>query len=140
MFKEALRLYPPGYAFGRRAVADVRIGPLDIQAGTEVVVSPYALHRRPSLFERPLAFDPTRFEKSRESQRHQCAYLPFGVGPRGCIGGGFALMEGHAILAVLLAGLRFVAASEDVVLPEPRMTLRPGAPIAVFVRREASRA
>jgi cytochrome P450 len=135
VFKEALRLYPPGYAFGRRAIADVRIGRIDIAAGTEVVISPYALHRRASLFDRPLDFDPTRFEKNRESERHQCAFLPFGVGPRGCIGGGFALMEGHTILAVLLGSLRFVAASNTVVHPEPRMTLRPAGAVSVIVRR-----
>src|SRR5262252_2076615 len=139
VFKEALRLYPPGYAFGRRAIADVRIGTIDIAAGTEVVVSPYALHRRASLFERPLDFDPSRFDKSRESQRHQCAFLPFGVGPRGCIGGGFALMEGHTILATLLGSLQFVLVSNAAVLPEPRMTLRPGGPVPVVVRREVAR-
>lgn len=137
VYKEALRLYPPGYAFGRRAVADVRIGPIDIAAGTEVVVSPYALHRRASLFERPRDFEPARFEKNQESTRHQCAFLPFGVGPRGCIGGGFALMEGHAILAVLLGTLRFVPVSDAVLFPEPRMTLRPAGPASVVVRREA---
>lgn len=136
VFKEALRLYPPGYAFGRRAITDVRIGTIDVPAGTEVVISPYALHRRASLFERPLEFDPSRFEKNRESERHQCAFLPFGVGPRGCIGGGFALMEGHAILAVLFGGLQFVPTSNAVVYPEPRMTLRPGGPVSVVIRRE----
>jgi cytochrome P450 len=137
VYKEALRLYPPGYAFGRRAVADVRIGSIAIAAGTEVVVSPYALHRRASLFERPLDFDPSRFDKAQEATRHQCAFLPFGVGPRGCIGGGFALMEGHASLAVLLGTLRFVPVSDAVLFPEPRMTLRPAGPVSVVVRREA---
>jgi cytochrome P450 len=140
VFKEALRLYPPGYAFGRRAVDDVRIGPLSLEKGTEVVVSPYALHRRPSLFERPLEFDPSRFEKERETARHPCAYLPFGVGPRSCIGGGFALMEGHTILAVLLGSLRFTLASSAPLLPEPRMTLRPSGPVPVVVHRDGSHA
>jgi cytochrome P450 len=140
VYKEALRLYPPGYAFGRRAVADVRIGPIDIAAGSEVVVSPYALHRRASLFDRPLDFDPDRFAKDRESTRHQCAFLPFGVGPRGCIGGGFALMEGHAILAILLGSLRFMPISDAVLFPEPRMTLRPAGPVSVVVRREGRHA
>jgi len=139
VYKEALRLYPPGYAFGRRAIADVRIGPIDIVAGTEVVVSPYALHRRAALFERPLEFDPARFDKKRESERHPCAFLPFGVGPRGCIGGGFALMEGHTILAVLLGSLSFVLVSDATLYPEPRMTLRPGGPVAVIVRKDATR-
>jgi cytochrome P450 len=138
-FKEALRLYPPGYAFGRRAIEDVDIGPLVVEKGTEIVVSPYALHRRASLFERPLEFDPSRFDKQREGQRHPCAYLPFGVGPRSCIGGGYALMEGHTVLAVLLGGLRLTPATDAVVLPEPRMTLRPSGPVSVVVGREAPR-
>jgi cytochrome P450 len=137
VYKEALRLYPPGYAFGRRAIEDVRIGPLDLPRDTEVVVSPYALHRRPALFERPLEFLPDRFEKGREGQRHPYAYLPFGAGPRSCIGGGFALLEGHVVLAVLLGGLAFAAQSTAELLAEPRMTLRPAAPIWMTVRRSA---
>jgi cytochrome P450 len=140
VYKEALRLYPPGYAFGRRAIEDVRVGPIEFAPGTELVVSPYALHRRPSLYDRPSEFDPTRFDKQREAGRHQCAYLPFGVGPRGCIGGGFALMEGHAILAVLLGGLRFTPASDATLHPEPRMTLRPGGPVSVVVHKDGPRA
>jgi cytochrome P450 len=140
VYKEALRLYPPGYAFGRRAIEDVRIGPIAIAAETEVVVSPYALHRRPALYERPNEFDPDRFDKQREAGRHQCAYLPFGVGPRGCIGGGFALMEGHAILAILLGDLRLTAASSAPLLPEPRMTLRPSGPVSVVVHRDGASA
>jgi cytochrome P450 len=140
VFKEALRLYPPGYAFGRRAVEDVRIGPIAVAAGTEIVVSPYALHRRPSLYDRPDEFDPTRFDKQRETARHQCAYLPFGVGPRGCIGGGYALMEGHAILAILLDSVRFTPVSDAVLLPEPRMTLRPQGPVSVVVHKDVARA
>jgi cytochrome P450 len=140
VFKEALRLYPPGYAFGRRAIEDVDIGPLVIDKGTEIVVSPYALHRRASLYDRPLEFDPSRFDKQREGQRHPCAYLPFGVGPRSCIGGGYALMEGHTVLAVLLGTLWLAPATDAVVLPEPRMTLRPSGPVSVVVGKEAPRA
>jgi cytochrome P450 len=136
VYKEALRLYPPGYAFGRRATEDVRVGEMDLERGTEVVVSPYALHRRPGLFERPHEFDPDRFDKRREGQRHPYAYLPFGAGPRSCIGGGFALLEGHVVLAVLLGSLRFTPTSNAPLLPDPRMTLRPNGPVWMIAHRD----
>jgi cytochrome P450 len=136
VYKEALRLYPPGYAFGRRAMQDLQLGPLRLEKDTEVVVSPYALHRRPTLFERPGEFDPARFDERREAERHPCAFLPFGAGPRACVGGGFALLQGQVVLAVLLGGLRFTPASNNPVLPEPRMTLRPAGPVSVIVHRE----
>jgi cytochrome P450 len=138
VFKEALRLYPPGYAFGRRATEDIRIGSLTLERGAEVVISPYALHRRPSLFERPGEFLPERFERDREAGLLPYSYLPFGAGPRSCIGGGFALLEGHVSLAVLLGGLSFRPVSDAVVPAEPRMTLRPGAPVWMFVEARAT--
>jgi cytochrome P450 len=141
VFKESLRLYPPGYAFGRRAVEDVRIGSLALDPGDEVVISPYALHRRPSLFERPDEFLPERFGREREAAMRPYSYLPFGAGPRGCVGGGFAMLQGHVVLAVLLGGLRLGPAPEWPVLPEPRMTLRPGGPVPIVLSgRTAGRA
>jgi cytochrome P450 len=135
VFKETLRLYPPGYAFGRRAIEDVTVGPLALAQGTEIVISPYALHRRPALFERPNEFRPERFDPTLSAKIPAYAYLPFGAGPRSCIGGGFAMMMGHVILAVLCGRLRFEATSLDVVPPEPRMTLRPSKAVPVVVRR-----
>ena len=140
MFKEALRLYPPRYAFGRRAIEDLHLGPLRIEKDSEVVVSPYALHRRPTLFERPEQFDPTRFEEGHASERHPCAYLPFGAGPRGSIGDGFALLQGQVVLAVLLGGWQVTPASSDPVRPEPRMTLRPAGPVRVIAHKHAAAA
>jgi cytochrome P450 len=125
VYKEALRLFPPGYAFGRRALADVKVGPLKLERETEVVISPYALHRRPSLFERATEFVPDRFKPERAKSLHAYAFLPFGAGARACIGGGFALMQGHVALAVLAGGLHFTCDSKEPLLPEPRMTLRP---------------
>ena len=136
VFKETLRLYPPGYAFGRRTLLDVDIGPVHLDRDTEVVISPYALHRRPGLFERPTEFLPDRFERGHQERIHTYAYLPFGAGPRSCIGGGFAMLEGHVVLAVLLGAFSFNATCQEEVLPEPRMTLRPGAPITLSVHRE----
>jgi cytochrome P450 len=136
VFKETLRLYPPGYAFGRRTVQDVEIGPLKLERETEVVISPYALHRRMGLYEHPNEFIPERFERSREKCLSTYAYLPFGAGPRSCIGGGFSMLEGHVVLAVLFGTLTFAAASNEPVLPEPRMTLRPSGPVSVIIRRE----
>jgi cytochrome P450 len=139
VFKETLRLYPPGYAFGRRAMEDVTVGPLRLARGTEVVISPYALHRRRALYERPDEFLPERFDRSREASLPPYAYLPFGAGPRSCIGGGLAMMMGHVVLAVLCGALHFEATSAEVVAPEPRMTLRPSKPVVVVVRRSSAR-
>ena len=133
VFKEALRLYPPGYAFGRRAVEDVRVGSLSLQRGDEVVVSPYALHRRPSLFPRPDEFLPGRFDREHEAGMRPYSYLPFGAGPRGCVGGGFAMLAGQVVLAVLLGGLRLGLAPGWRVLPEPRLALRPGGPVPIVL-------
>jgi cytochrome P450 len=135
VFKESLRLYPPGYAFGRRAVGPVSLAALHLDPGTEVVISPYTLHRRGELFDRPHEFLPERFAPGAAADRHPFAYLPFGAGPRGCIGGGFAMVAGPVVLAVLLAGVRLIPASSAPVPPEPRMTLRPGGPVHATVRR-----
>ena len=133
-FQEALRLYPPGYAFGRRATERVDVGPLVLEPGAEVVVSPYVMHRRPSLFPWPDEFRPDRFEHAPPP----FAYLPFGVGPRECIGGGLSLAIGHVVLAIIFGSLS-VRPFPGTVEPRPGMTLRPGVPVPVTVApRDAS--
>src|SRR5262249_20454314 len=89
LLQEALRLYPPGYAFGRRAVRDLDLGAVRLPAGAEVVISPYVLHRRERYFSRPREFLPMRFAAGND-RLPRYAYLPFGAGPRACIGGAYA--------------------------------------------------
>jgi cytochrome P450 len=123
--KEALRLYPPAYALGRLADCDQQIGGYTIPAGSFVVVSQYATHRHPQLWENPETFDPARFTPEREAARHPHAYFPFGAGPRACIGSHFAMQEATIAAAVLLQRFRIHSQSEEVPLDTQGITLRP---------------
>jgi cytochrome P450 len=141
VFKEALRLYPPVYMFGRRVLTDVRIGGYDLPRSTLVLISPWSLHRRPELWPDPERFDPARFSPAAEQARHKHAYLPFGGGPRICIGNHFALMEGPIVLATLLARADLELAPSTTVEPELFATLRPkgGVPMRVTAVRAGPR-
>ncbi len=107
MFEEALRLYPPAAALSRQAIADDEILGVAIPAGTVVSIAPYVLHRRPNLWINPDAFDPSRFLGAERDRIDRFAYIPFGAGPRVCIGMPFALQEATIILANLLRSFRF---------------------------------
>lgn len=125
VLKEAMRLYPPAYILARRALEDVTIGGQLVRRNTIVLVNVLGLHRRSDLFPEPERFVPERFLGDEEKKLPRCAYMPFGAGPRICIGNHFALMEGHVLLATMLKRLRFeLAAGVDVEL-EPLVTLRP---------------
>jgi cytochrome P450 len=123
--KEALRLYPPAYAVGRRAESDQQIGGYSIPAGSFVVVSQFATHRHPRFWDDPEVFDPTRFTAEREAARHRFAYFPFGAGPRSCIGSHFAILEATIAAAVLLQRFRMESELEDVPVDSGGITLRP---------------
>jgi cytochrome P450 len=134
VFKEAMRLYPPIYFFGRQATADVTIGGYDLPRGQVVLVSSYALHHRAEIWPDPERFDPSRFEHAAEEKRHRQAYLPFSAGPRTCIGNLFALMEGPIVLATILRRVDLELASPGVIAPDDlHATLRPkgGVPMRV---------
>lgn len=133
VFKEAMRLYPPIYFFGRQAIADVTIGGYDLPRGQVVLISSYALHHRAEIWPDPERFDPSRFEQAAEERRHRQAYLPFSAGPRTCIGNLFALMEGPIVLATILRRLDLELRSPAAIEPEAYATLRPkgGVPMRV---------
>lgn len=135
VFKEAMRLYPPGYMVGREAIEDVVIGAHRIAKGATVLVNIYGLHRRPDLFAEPERFDPDRFEPEREKALPRGAYLPFIDGPRVCVGYHFALMEGHLLLAHIMRQVALEAIDDALVPPLPRVTLRPSRPVMLRVRR-----
>lgn len=124
VFKEAMRLYPPAWAFSRQATEDVSIGDHTIPQKWDVLIIPYVIHRNPDLWENPEQFNPERFSAENEKQIPRYAYLPFGGGARVCIGNSFALMEGHLVLATLLQRYKFDLAQAKVE-PEPLVTLRP---------------
>lgn len=125
VFSEAMRLYPPAPIITRTALQDFRLGEHDIAAGTVLYVPIYAIHRHASLWEEPDRFDPSRFEPEKVKQRHRYAYMPFGAGPRVCIGNAFAMMEAVAILAVLLQGAHVRNKTPATMEPLMRVTLRP---------------
>ncbi len=90
VLQESMRVYPPAWVILRQAVAPVTLGPYEIPAGMRVAISPYTLHRRSDLFPDPTRFDPERFAAAQDGKRPRSAYLPFGAGPRGCMGRYFA--------------------------------------------------
>ncbi len=137
VLKETLRLYPPAHLLLRQVVQPIELGGYTLTAGSLVVVSPYTLHRRPDYFPEPERFDPDRFTSERERALPRFAYLPFGGGPRTCIGNQFALMEGHIMLATLARQVKFALAERRPVQPEPLITLRPKHGVRMTVQRRA---
>ena len=101
VLQEALRLYPPGWLFTRRALADDVLGGFHVPAGTDVFICPYMLHRQTAHWDQPEVFDPLRFEPAAVDARHRFAYLPFSAGPRYCIGATFAMAEMTMHLAMV---------------------------------------
>nr|BBH91617.1 cytochrome P450 [Thermosporothrix sp. COM3] len=138
VFKETLRLYPPAPMIRREARDDVEVGGYHLARGSTVLISAYTLHRRADYFPEPERFDPERFSPEREKQLPRYAYLPFGGGPRVCLGNHFALMEGHLLLATLAQRLRFelVANHPEVGFDlEHNLALRPDRKIEVIVHK-----
>lgn len=139
VFKEAMRLYPAGYVITREAPKDFVVDGYRIPEGSLVFVSPYVLHRNPAIFPDPEKFDPERFTPEREKQVPRYAYIPFGAGPRICIGNYFALMEGQLILATLAQRTNFSLLPGQSVYPDPKnnLTLRPSGPIKVAITKRS---
>ena len=136
VFKEALRLYPPVIILARRALEPVRLGGFDLPEHSLVMVSPYTLHFLPTVWPEPDRFDPDRFLPAQEAARPKSAWLPFGQGPRVCIGNHFALLEGPIVLATLLRRARFDLDASRRIEPDLFATLRPkgGVPAVVHLR------
>jgi len=134
VLKESMRLYPPVPLMTRQAVADTQLGAHPIRAGTSVVMPIYAIHRHTKRWEDPDAFDPARFAPEREAAIPRYQYMPFGAGPRICIGMGFAMMEATAMLATLLRHARFAAIAGRDPAPVARVTLIPGGGMPLQVR------
>jgi cytochrome P450 len=128
VFEEALRLYPPAWIITRRAIGEDEIvcgKKYRIPAGALVVISPYLIHRHPQFWEFPDLFDPTRFTSERSAPRPRYAYIPFGGGPRLCIGDYFATVEAQLILATIGQRYRLELIPGQPIDPEPLVTLRP---------------
>jgi cytochrome P450 len=135
--EEALRLYPPAYVFSRRSAGEDQLGSFRMPADAHIVISPYALHRRPDYWPEPDAFWPERFAPGARTDRPKLAYLPFGGGPRICIGNSFAMMEHAIVLCAAVRHWRLESIPGIEVRTEPRITLRPrgGLPMRLIYRQ-----
>jgi cytochrome P450 len=122
---EALRLYPPFWMVDRMALADDRAGDLFIPRGSTVVVFIYGVHHSPQYWEKPESFDERRFAKVREKLHTPFTHLPFGAGPRGCIGGNYAMLQILMILSVLLRKYDFRLVPGQTIEARPMVILRP---------------
>ncbi len=136
VIQEAMRLYPPAPGIGREARAAFELGGRPIEPGTRIHIPVFAVHRNVQLWDNPNAFDPDRFTAEAVKARSRYAYLPFGGGPRICIGAGFAMLEAAAILATLVRAFRFAPVPGHTPKPVARVTLRPagGMPLLVTAR------
>lgn len=119
IIQEAMRLYPPIWIIERRVIEEDIIGGYNIPAGSAVVISPYALHRHPAFWEEPEKFNPSRFKSP-----HPAAYIPFGAGPRFCIGNEFAMLEAHLITVMVIRKFKLRLLENHPVSPQPDITLR----------------
>jgi enediyne biosynthesis protein E7 len=131
---EALRLYPPGWLLSRRSVEADTLSGYELPAGTDVLLSPYLLHRHPQYWKEPDAFRPERFDAAHESERPRFAYIPFAAGPRHCIGESLALYEMLMHLYKVGRHYRLRLASEEPIELEAQINLRTRKPL--FMRLE----
>jgi len=136
---ESLRIYPPAWGFSRRAIADDELGGYAVPKGWLVFVIPFVVHRRPKLWPDPDRFDPDRFTPEREAARPRFAYIPFGGGPRGCIGNQFAMVEAQLIVAAVAQRYRVALLPDQDVRPEPLITLRPKPGIRARIEKRTTR-
>ncbi|MHC0431261.1 cytochrome P450 [Streptomyces sp. O3] len=131
--QEAMRLYPPVWVLPRVAQVDDEVGGYHVAAGADVLVCPYVLHRNPALWDDPERFDPDRFEPDRVADRPRYAYIPFGAGPRFCVGSNLGMMEAVFVTALLTRDLelRTVPGHDAVAEPMLSLRMRGGLPMTV---------
>ncbi|WP_299983441.1 cytochrome P450 [uncultured Ruegeria sp.] len=124
VFREALRLYPPVPMMVRQATCPEQFRDRDVPTGSQIVVSPWHLHRHERLWDKPDDFDPARWATENGKKCQRDAYIPFSAGPRVCTGAGFAMIEGPLILSMLLRRYRFETIKGDTPVPVAHLTVR----------------
>jgi cytochrome P450 len=126
VIEESMRIYPTApQLMNRVALADDEICGFKVKKGTSIIIGPWLLHHHRRLWDEPNRFDPDRFLPERSAGRHRFAYLPFGGGPRVCIGQMLAMNEAVLILAALAQRYQLRLAPGQVVQPQAEITLRP---------------
>ncbi len=138
VIEESMRLYPPAHTTGRQPLAADEILGHRIPAGAEVLIMPWLIHRKPQLWEDPERFDPERFSPERSAERPRFAYIPFGAGPRICIGAAFAMTEAILILATIAQRYRLHLKPGFPVEPQGLITLRPRYGLQMRLERRTS--
>lgn len=135
-FEEAMRLYPPAPSISREALAEDRYADLAIPKGAQIQIMPWTIHRHRKLWDQPEAFLPERFHPERRETIDRYQYLPFGAGPRICIGASFAMQEAVIALGVLMSHYRFDVTPGTRPWPVQRLTTQPqgGLPMRVSTR------
>ena len=131
---ETLRLYPPAWIVGRRALEDHQFGPYNIPPRSLVAASQWITHHDARYFPQPFQFDPDRWTPAARAARHKFCYFPFAAGPRQCIGEGFAWAEAMLVLAVLAQRWRLELIPDQKIEAKPVITLRPAGPVMMVVR------
>ena len=136
VLKESMRLYPPAPIMSRQATVDTDLAGVPVKSGTQIIIPIYAIQRHRRYWPDPERFDPLRFAPENEAKISRYHYMPFGAGPRICIGMAFALIEGVAILATLVRAASFTTTPGHEPEPVSRVTLRPagGMPLTVRMR------
>jgi cytochrome P450 len=132
-----LRLYPPIWVVTRNVVADAELGGYRIPKGEQILLSPFVAQRHPSNWSEPERFDPERFRPESAPRPGDCRYIPFGAGPRVCIGFSFAMMAMTTAIAKLLRSFSLELHSSHVFGFDPGLSLRPrgGIPVLLTARR-----
>jgi len=135
-FEEAMRLYPPAPTISRHAIAEDRYETLRIPKGAQIMIMPWTLHRHRKLWDEPTAFKPSRFHPGNREAIDRYQYLPFGAGPRICIGASFAMQEAVIALGVLMSRFRFETLPQTKPWPVQKLTTQPqgGLPMRVVAR------
>jgi cytochrome P450 len=135
VFHEALRLYPPAWVITRRALAEDSVNGLRVPRGALVVLSPYVTQRHPDFWPEPTRFDPDRFTRDHDGDRHRYAYFPFGGGPHLCIGNHFSIVEATVLIATIGRRYRLEPLAAERAVVDPGVTLQPRGGLPMRVKR-----
>ena len=135
VLQEAMRLYPPVWILPRRAVHEDEIDGYRVPAGGDVLICPYTLHRHPGFWRDPDRFDPQRFDPAGPGPAHRYAYIPFGAGPRYCVGNNLGMMEATLVAAMVARRFRLRLVPGRRVAAEPMLALRARGGLPMTVTR-----